>query len=337
MDKYFKLIKKFFETPCKEIKRTEEILKDLFSKLPRNEIALSLNGGKDSTVILFLALYFMQAGDSTQTTQRLKCVYMKEKNPFKEIISYLTYLKSNFSIEVYEYDNNGIVTHDFMKHALKEFVNTHKIKAMISGTRSTDPYCQNLDLIVNSDVEKGWPDILRVMPIYMWTYEQVWSFILKNELPYCTLYNTGYTYVGDQINSIPNPFLYLQPAWHANDNIELFSRTTLFNRLPRKDNKLYFNGRNTLLLVVKDALAVEKLAPDDFTLIKEEIRRFSDRQGCIVEELIPDPRFVNDGVLPVDIKNRIIIEMKRLPGNYDKLYLVIVYSPKAKSVLFIGF
>lgn len=337
MDKYFKLIKKFFETSCSEIKRTEETLNNLFKHLPSNQIALSLNGGKDSTVVLFLALYFVNLYKPLgQSSYKLKCVYMKEKSPFKEILVYLDALKSTFDIEVYEYDNDNIVTTDFMKHALTEFINTHNIKAVISGTRSTDPYCQNLELIVKTDIDKGWPDILRVMPIYMWTYEQIWSFIIQNQLPYCSLYNIGYTYVGDKANSLSNPFLYDQPAWQGNDNIELFSRTSLYNKLTRKDNKLYFNHCNILFIVTSADGRYIELSGDEVKVINDAVKRFEDGQGYLIDNSEVTPIFEDERLSAVSIKTKKIIELKRKPGNYDKLYLSIVYSSSFKEVLYIG-
>lgn len=338
MDKYFNLIKKFFESPCFEVRKTEATLRSLFKQLAGNEIALSLNGGKDSTVVLFITLYFIQICRAEgEKGQKLKCVYMKEKDPFKEIVGYLETLKSSLDIELYEYDNSKTITPDFMKHALTEFVNTHNIKAVISGTRSTDPYSQNLDLITRTDVDKGWPDTLRVMPIYMWTYEQIWSFILQNDLPFCSLYNLGYTYVGDRENSIPNPFLYSQPAWEANDNIELFSRTSLYNKLARKDNKLFFNQENVLLIVVSNDVSSSSINADDFNIISQNVANFEAKQEYLIDISKIVPVFTNEDSTAVRIKTCHVIEMKRKPGNYDKLYLTIVYSQTHKAVLYVGF
>lgn len=66
------------------------------------------------------------------------------------------------------------------------------------------------------------------MPIYDWSYKTVWRFIIECDLSYCSLYNYGYTYIGDRSNSIPNPFINNNHSLHGNDNIELFSRTKLY-------------------------------------------------------------------------------------------------------------
>lgn len=72
------------------------------------------------------------------------------------------------------------------------------------GSRKTDPYCENLDLFSQSDVKKGYPNFMRVNPILNWSYETVWNFIHAFEIPYCSLYEQGYTYLGNKRNTTKN-------------------------------------------------------------------------------------------------------------------------------------
>ena len=85
------------------------------------------------------------------------------------------------------------------------------------GSRRTDPYCSELQEVSASDVQKGYPQFDRINPIIDWTYTQVWSFLRAYSLPYCKLYEQGYTYLGNKSNTLKNPCLQehkkVRPAW----------------------------------------------------------------------------------------------------------------------------
>ena len=76
---------------------------------------------------------------------------------------------------------------------------------MLVGIRRTDPYGSQLSHFDRTD--GGWPDLMRVHPIVDWRYCDVWSFILALRVPYCALYDVGYTSLGGVNNTDPNPAL----------------------------------------------------------------------------------------------------------------------------------
>ena len=55
--------------------------------------------------------------------------------------------------------------------------------------------------------DNGWPAFLRVHPLLEWQYADIWAYIDAHALPYCCLYDRGYTSLGDVNDSIPNPLL----------------------------------------------------------------------------------------------------------------------------------
>ena len=73
------------------------------------------------------------------------------------------------------------------------------------GNRLTDPYSEKLEPICESS--PGWPQFTRVFPILKWTYHEVWAFLTKYNLEYCSLYDDGFTSLGEVHNSIRNPYL----------------------------------------------------------------------------------------------------------------------------------
>ena len=94
------------------------------------------------------------------------------------------------------------------------------------GSRRDDPGCSKLGLIAQSDTHKGYPDFKRVNPIIDWNYSFLWRFIKEYQIPYCTLYNEGYTSLGERKNTVKNKALYdentkaYRQAWEASEEVE---------------------------------------------------------------------------------------------------------------------
>lgn len=92
------------------------------------------------------------------------------------------------------------------------------------GSRKDDPYCGHLNEISDSDVHKGYPSFKRVNPIIHWQCSYVWDVIKTLDIPYCKLYNEGYTSLGNKKNTIKNSALLdsitnqYRPAFEAPDH-----------------------------------------------------------------------------------------------------------------------
>lgn len=91
-----------------------------------------------------------------------------------------------------------------MKLGLQDLVD-EGIKAVFIGNRRTDPNSASLEAFTPTDSD--WPPVMRVSPIIEWNFHDVWRYIKALEVPYCTLYDRGYTSLGSIGNTKRNPDL----------------------------------------------------------------------------------------------------------------------------------
>jgi len=157
-------------------------------------IAIAFNGGKDSIVLLHLVHQVFKKKYSDELT----AIYFDLENTFPEIVDICHETAK-------EYNLNIIIKNNF-KVGLSELKESHPhIKAIFVGTRYGDPYSSHLQAFNLTDSD--WPEFMRISPILSWDYTDIWKYILHHQLKYCTLYDQGYTSIGQINNTIPNPIL----------------------------------------------------------------------------------------------------------------------------------
>jgi len=196
-------------TPFSEkLKEAVDIIDEAYERY--GVFGFSFNGGKDCTVLLHLlsaglykyAVRHPELISANEDLPKIPTVYIMDSYPFPEIDEYIQ--EAN---KLYDLDLISIA--EPMKEGLKLFLEQRvNLKAISIGVRSTDPYSEHLQPFTPTD--KGWPDFMRILPILNWDYNDVWTFLLRLNVPYCSLYEEGYTSLGGTNNTIKNPALKIE-------------------------------------------------------------------------------------------------------------------------------
>lgn len=216
----------------RSIKKAREalnVIDDAYTRFADEEIAISYNGGKDCLVLLALLVAFLQNRSDLYATgkRRIKSVYVSIKDPFLEVDHFVASSAEEYGLDVVKIQKP-------MKEAFGEYLVEHPtVRAILVGTRRNDPHGSELSYFDVTD--QGWPKFMRIHPIINWEYAEVWDFLRGLEIPYCVLYDRGYTSLGGRGDTLPNPSLRVvedagsetkwladnyRPAWQLDDGTE---------------------------------------------------------------------------------------------------------------------
>ena len=211
---------------------------DLYEE--KNELAFSFNGGKDSTVVLHLlrAAAWRSArrkvshssrdeggqgeghdrdprlaSEYASIMDRVYTFYFESDDHFQEEVDFVRStthpsaeggcdLSVNFLSQGFKEGLELMVSRSGRSTGVEGGLG---VRAIMMGTRRTDPDGRGLEIFSPSSV--GWPAFMRVNPILYWDYAMVWRFLHLVKVPYCSLYDQGYTSIGSIHDTVPNPEL----------------------------------------------------------------------------------------------------------------------------------
>ncbi|XP_018577783.1 probable FAD synthase [Anoplophora glabripennis] len=191
-------LENIYADPDDRIQQAIEVIEKGLREYGPHNVFLSFNGGKDCTVLLHLICTVLKA-KYPNCKSPIVCLYVRSKNAFPEQDKFISQCQTYFNLEV-------ITVTGSIKEALNKILLMKlNLKACFMGTRRTDPYSSNLKVFQMSD--RDWPQVMRMSPLLDWHYSDIWDYLLYYKVPYCKLYDMGYTSLGNASNTVRNPSL----------------------------------------------------------------------------------------------------------------------------------
>ncbi|KAK3316714.1 hypothetical protein B0H66DRAFT_604990 [Apodospora peruviana] len=214
------------------------IIEEAIRKYEPEELSLAYNGGKDCLVLLVLILACLPSAASesspsasqptssssplsptppeqsdfktanqpgskppplSEPPQPLQAIYIAPPDPFPEVEDFVAASTVTYHLDLSRYALP-------MRPALEAYLSSRTaVKAIFMGTRRTDPHSEFLEHF--SPTDKDWPQFMRVNPVIDWHYTEIWTFIRHMGIPFCSLYDRGFSSLGGMSNTRPNPAL----------------------------------------------------------------------------------------------------------------------------------
>jgi len=213
------------------VKEALDVIDQALDDFKFEHLALSFNGGKDCTVLLHLYAAVLYRRFQKHTA--MPSLYIPLPSPFSELESFIHESIKTYDLDLFHClptknkDGVQLAVETVMTPAsgvpsqpnkgggegMKRALETYKskfphVKGILIGTRRTDPYCDKLKFRHLTD--QGWPEFVRINPIINWSFSDVWVFLKRLDVPYCSLYDQGYTSIGSTYNTFKNPALAIQ-------------------------------------------------------------------------------------------------------------------------------
>lgn len=215
----------------KYVQESLDIIEEAIVKYGLDNVCVSFNGGKDCTAVLHLVHSAARKLSQNNDDPKLAAFYAELPNHFEEESKFVRETVKRYNLTLMHYP-----TKSKLKESLFQLkLDAPHIEAIFIGTRKDD-LRPDSDIAAFAPTDEDWPKFMRVNPILNWSYAQVWMFIKELDLPYCDLYNQGYSSLGTRDDTKKNSSLlrlddrgkpYYLPAWNLKkSNEERMSRSS---------------------------------------------------------------------------------------------------------------
>ncbi|KAI0080444.1 adenine nucleotide alpha hydrolases-like protein [Panus rudis PR-1116 ss-1] len=274
-----------------------QVIEDALADFGQDHIALSFNGGKDCTVLLHIyTAVLARKVDLSESHLPIRAVYIPVPSPFSELEAFIEDAARAYNLDLFHckpqdslpvesipqpttpgavaIDGDGTLPKrakggEGMRRALEIYKTKFpEIEAILIGTRRTDPHGSKLGF--RNPCDPDWPRFVRVNPIINWSYGDVWKFLRTLKVPYCKLYDEGYTSLGSTYNTFRNPALRIQPSCETStDYFPLTAPSDPTDSSSPSDHSIFTNGVSSLSLDEPSSPLIPSI-PDNLIVLSSD-------------------------------------------------------------------